>query len=122
LLTGKWDKLKEYFTLSELESDDKFYYAYKTVNLDYENSIVTDYGRIKYEVGKTYKEEKINTDTKEQCGAGLNLGTLMWCLTNNQGRILLVKIPKKDNQIIVPDQSGGKFRVAKLEVIREIKL
>ena len=122
LFIGKWDALKEYFTLSELEMDDKFYYAYKTVGLDYENSIVTQYGKIKYEVGKSYKEEKVDTNTKNNCGAGLNVGTLMWCLTNNQGRILLVQISKKDNQIIVPDESDGKFRVSKLKVIREIKL
>jgi hypothetical protein len=105
-----------------LEEDDKFYYAYKTVDLNYGNSIVTDYGKIKYEVGKSYTEEKIDTNLKNDCGAGLNIGTLMWCLTNNQGRILLVRIPKKNNQIIVPETNDGKFRVKKLEVIREIKL
>jgi len=121
-MTGKFDNLSEYFTLTELEQDKRYYYAYKTVDRNYKNSIHTDGKIIEYEVGKSYTEKNINYDVNENCEAGLNVATLMWCLAENQGRILMVRIPKKNNEIIVPKKSDGKFRVKKMTVIREIKL
>lgn len=121
-MTGKFDNLSEYFTLTELEQDERYYYAYKTVDRNYKNSIHTDDKIITYKIGKSYTEKDIDCDVDNDCGAGINVAPLQWCLYENQGRILMVRIPKKNNEIIVPKKSDGKFRVKKLTVVREIKL
>jgi hypothetical protein len=77
--------------------------------------------KIKYEVGKTYKS-KINKNKLEECGEGLNVATLEWCLRESGGdlgkKYIEVEFDPKD--VIVPYFSDGKFRVKKLKVIRVV--
>jgi hypothetical protein len=77
--------------------------------------------RIKYEVGKTY-QSRINKNKLEECGEGLNIATLEWCLRESgqdlDKKYIEVEFNPKD--IIVPYFSDGKFRVSKLKVIRVV--
>jgi uncharacterized protein YjbI with pentapeptide repeats len=76
-------------------------------------------GGIVYEKGKTY-EAALNADEAAQCGAGINLATLPWCLENWQKgyRIFVCEFTAKE--VVIPHHTDGKFRVPKAKVIREI--
>lgn len=96
--------------------------AYKVVNQ--KNEGVYN-GGIVYEIGKEVIDGNFNEDEYEQCGAGINLATLDWCLNVYQEdyKILIVEFNKltKDgkNNILIPVASDGKFRVKECRVIGE---
>ncbi|MGH2955301.1 MAG: pentapeptide repeat-containing protein [Solirubrobacterales bacterium] len=76
-------------------------------------------GRITYEVGKTYEVPDADTDPLNECGAGINLATLPWCLANHRPghRVLVCEFTRKD--IAAIPISDGKFRVRKVKVVAE---
>ena len=92
--------------------------AYKIVNNRFEGIYR---GGIKYKIGKVVEVGKVNTDDTEQCGAGINLATLDWCLREWQKyrHILICEFTSKD-QLVIPVATDGKFRVKRCKVIREI--
>jgi hypothetical protein len=92
--------------------------AYKLVTADLESPIRGK--QLTYEIGSTV-EADASTDESEQCGPGVNIATLPWCLRNwrTGHRVLLVEFTAKDIAAI-PHGTDGKFRVHKAKVIREI--
>jgi uncharacterized protein YjbI with pentapeptide repeats len=78
--------------------------------------------KIEYRVGKTYREKDFNTDETKDCGAGLNVGTLMWCLKYDcDSDIELIEVQFKVSDIVaIPYFTDGKFRVKRLRVLRKI--
>ena len=91
--------------------------AYKLVNQDSEGPMR---GGIKYEMGKTYKVDNANCDITEQCGAGINLATLDWCIREwcEGYRILIAEFTAKDIAAI-PTATDGKFRVHRCKIVGE---
>ena len=69
--------------------------AYKLVNCNKEG---LQYGGLKYKIGKTVRVDDANTDELVDCGAGINLATLDWCMYEwREGcKILLVEFTAKD--------------------------
>ena len=91
--------------------------AYKLVDADLKSPIQTG-NQITYEIGSTVKA-KADPDESKDCGAGINLATLPWCLENHEPghHILICEFGVKDIAAI-PD--GGKFRVHKAKVVKEV--
>ena len=93
--------------------------AYKLVN---KNGYGPYRNEIQYRTGQTYEAE-INPDENEQCGAGINLATLPWCMSGWQPgyRILIAEFTIKDpaTDICIPIASDGKFRVRKCKIVGE---
>jgi len=91
--------------------------AYKLVTKD---GIGPFNGGITYEVGKSYKVKDADTDDKEQCGSGINVATLDWCLKEwTEGyRVLIVEFTAKDIAAI-PIATDGKFRLHRCKVVGE---
>jgi uncharacterized protein YjbI with pentapeptide repeats len=91
--------------------------AYKLVNETGEGPYN---GGIQYEAGKSYSVEDADTDPAHQCGAGINLATLDWCLSRcKEGyKILVVEFTSRDIAAI-PIATDGKFRVNRCKVVRE---
>ena len=86
-------------------------------------SPIQDSGKIKYIVGKTYTEKDFNIDENEQCGSGLNVATLQWCLkeTISDNDVELIECQfKVSNIVAIPYFTDGKFRVKSLKVLRKI--
>ena len=86
-------------------------------------SPIQNSNKIKYEVGKTYTEKDCNDNEYENCGAGLNVATIFWCLkeTVNDNDVELIECQFKVSDIVaIPYWTDGKFRVSKLKVIRKI--
>ena len=91
--------------------------AYKMVNTESEGIYR---GGIKYEVGQSYSVDEYDGDEQSQCGAGINLATLDWCLRYYQPgyRILIAEFTAKDI-VAIPIGSDGKFRVKRCKIVRE---
>jgi len=94
--------------------------AYKLVNEKREGPFN---GGIVYEIGQTYEIADANTDVAEQCGAGINLATLDWCMREWRGgyRILVAEFTAADIAAI-PTATDGKFRVRKATIVGEKNL
>jgi len=79
-------------------------------------------GGIKYEVGQTYEVKNADCNAETQCGPGINLATLPWCIQNWQAghRILLAEFTAKD--IAAIPVGDGKFRTHRCKIVRELDL
>ena len=91
--------------------------AYKLVNSEGYGPF---HGGLKYEVGGSIEVGDADTDETEQCGAGINLATLDWCMKEwKEGyRILVVEFEAADIAAI-PTATDGKFRVRRCSVVAE---
>jgi len=91
--------------------------AYKIVD---EDGYGIHYGGINYLDGTRFKVKDIDTDIFVQCGAGVNLATFAWCLSEKRrdsDRLLMFSFNTKD--AVCPVASDGKFRVSKCRKIGE---
>jgi len=83
----------------------------------------TYYKNAKYEVGKTYTEKDYSTDEFAECGEGLNVSTLTWCLRESKGygNVELLEVEFLVSDIVaIPYWTDGKFRVKKFKTLRKI--
>jgi hypothetical protein len=76
-----------------------------------------------YEIGNSYAVADANTDETVDCGAGINLATLRWCMEGWQPgyRILLAEFTAADIAAI-PIGTDGKFRVHCCNIVGEKNL
>ena len=81
------------------------------------------YPEITYVKGKIYCVDTVSVNEDEQCGAGINLATLDWCIKHWQRgyRILIAEFTAVDIACI-PIGGDGKFRVRKCKIVGEKKL
>jgi len=81
------------------------------------------YPEITYVKGETYCVDTVSVNENEQCGEGINLATLDWCIQNWKTgyRILVAEFTAKDIACI-PIGSDGKFRVRKCKIVGEKNL
>ena len=96
--------------------------AYKLVTEGLGSPIAPDQGRpsLTYTIGSTLSVDGCDEDPVHDCGEGLHVATLPWCLrerTEGQ-KILIVEFTAADIACI-PDDTSGKFRVKRLTVIGE---
>ena len=94
--------------------------AYKFLDEDWKSPIQST-NQIEYKIGKIYKE-KIEKDKFQNCGQGLNIATLDWCLKETENNLdkIYIEVEFDPKDLIVPYFSDGKFRVSKLKVIRQL--
>jgi len=91
--------------------------AYKIVNA--KNTGIYFPG-IYYKIGETFEEKNANCYENEQCGSGISLATLDWCIKEwKPGRkILMAEFEAKDIAAI-PIGTDGKFRVFRCKIVGE---
>jgi len=91
--------------------------AYKLVNAEMQGPFN---GGITYTIGQRYEIADANTDPNEQCGAGINLATLDWCLKEWKPgyRVLIAEFTAADIAAI-PMATDGKFRVRRCQIVGE---
>jgi hypothetical protein len=80
-------------------------------------------GGVTYEMGRVYEVDDANTDVNTQCGAGINLATLDWCIREWRGgyRVLVAEFAAADIAAI-PTATDGKFRVHRCKIVCEVDL
>ena len=94
--------------------------AYKLVNKE---SVGPSNGGITYEVGKKYEVKDADTAPENECGAGINLATLDWCLKNwKDGYKILIAEFEAADIACIPNGSDGKFRNFRCEIVGVKKL
>jgi len=102
-----------------LDQPDKII-AYKIVN---EKNEGIYNGGIIYEIGKTYEVKDADTNEQNECGKGINLATLNWCLREyKKGYKILMAEFTKEEIAAIPIGSDGKFRVSKCKIVGEKNL
>lgn len=91
--------------------------AYKVVNANNEGHLN---GGLKYEIGSTVSVDNAETDINKDCGAGIHVATLDWCLCEwREGyKILILEFEAKDIAAI-PTATDGKFRLHRATVVGE---
>ena len=91
--------------------------AYKLVTKD---GVGPFNGGVTYAIGEVVSVNTANTDPQEQCGAGINVATLDWCLANYQDghRVLILEFTAADVACI-PTGTDGKFRLHRATVVGE---
>ena len=94
--------------------------AYKLVNQKGEGIYR---GGLVYEIDKRISVDEWDDSESEQCGAGINLATLDWCIREwREGlRILICEFTATDI-VCVPIGSDGKFRVKSCTPVAELDL
>ena len=92
-------------------------HAYKLVNAEDEGHCR---GGIKYPVGAHIEVPNANTDASVDCGAGVNVATLDWCLREYQDgySVRIVAFMAADIAAI-PTGTDGKFRLHRCDVVGE---
>ena len=93
--------------------------AFKYLNKD----MRSPYQGFKYEIGKEYKTDDYNENESEECGKGISVATLEWCLkdTNKNLDIIYVEVEFDAKDIVaIPYFTDGKFRVKKMKIVRKI--
>ena len=77
-------------------------------------------GGLTYTVGKSYEVADANTNEAAQCGAGINVATLDWCLREwcEGYRVLVVEFTAADIAAI-PLATAGKLRLHRCKVVGE---
>lgn len=105
------------------EKFNQMLYAYKLVTEDGCGPWFGPASR-PYKVGKTYEVKRVNRDPHEDCGKGLNVATLEWCVGHLghscATRILEVEFKASDVACVPYCNGDGKFRVTKFKVVREL--
>ncbi len=93
--------------------------AYKLVDKD-GNSPLSRYGKLHYAIGEVVRVAEANISVNADCGAGVNVATLDWCLRwwKPGCRVLIVEFEAADIAAI-PTASDGKFRVHRCRVVGE---
>jgi uncharacterized protein YjbI with pentapeptide repeats len=98
--------------------------AYKLINAQGEGIYARQHGYtpIRYEHGGAYQVADADTDASEDCGAGISLATLPWCVRLWQPgyRILIAEFEAAD--IAAIPLSNGKFRVRRCRIVGEVDL
>ena len=76
--------------------------------------------RIRYAVGAEYQVELPDRDPTVQCGAGINVATLDWCLKEHQPgwRVLIADFVAADIACI-PTATDGKLRLRRCRIVGE---
>ena len=93
--------------------------AYKLVRAD---GLGPQYPTIKYEVKGDYEVANANCDDEVECGAGINLATLSWCMKEWQKGMRILLAEFKASDIAAIPNGDGKFRVFRCHIVREVDL
>ena len=94
--------------------------AFKYVNSEYKSP---QQGNLDYSVGKIVELTKGECNYSElvECGRGLHVATLEWCLLNRDSNQPIIEVEFDPKDIVsIPYATDGKFRVKKLKVIRVV--
>ena len=77
-------------------------------------------GGIKYEINGSYSVEDAEVDDTVECGAGINLATMNWCIREwREGYRILVAEFTAEDIAAIPISTDGKFRVHKCTIVGE---
>ena len=77
-----------------------------------------------YVIGKKAKADFLTENTREDCGHGIHIAHLNWCLDYGKdwNNLAILEVEAELDKIIVPDNCPGKVRCLEVKVLREVPL
>ena len=77
-----------------------------------------------YTIGKSAVADGFCTDPNEDCGHGIHMAYLNWCLVygNSCPDLAILEVEVDMNTVVVPKHGSGKVRAPSCKVIREVPL
>ena len=77
-----------------------------------------------YIPGETCAVDRVSADAHEDCGEGIHIAHLDWCVTFgfSWADLAILEVEAKKSEIVVPLNGGGKVRTQSVNVIREVPL
>ena len=117
--------IEEYCSFYGIKHDKKKGKFFKAVRKTYDGKYVSDRkSEFEYIIGSKAKAERLDTDINEDCGHGIHIAHLGWCL--DYGRdwkdLAILEVEAYMDKIILPNGCPGKVRCLEVHVIREVPL
>ena len=118
--------IMEYLDFYEISHDKNTCILYKAVRKKENGKLVSDRdNNFAYTVGEFAKcKEELDTDVMKNCGSGIHIAHLAWCL--NYGKdwddLCIIECEAQTKNIVVPLNGCGKVRTDKVRVLREVPL
>ena len=117
--------IEEYCSFYGIKHDKKKGKFFKAVRKTDDGKYVSDRNRgFEYIIGSKAKADHLDTDANEDCGHGIHIAHLGWCL--NYGRnwkdIAILEVEADLDKIILPNGCHGKVRCLEVYVTREVPL
>ena len=116
--------IEEYCAFYGIKHDKKKGRFFKAVRKD-KDSYFSDRSRgFEYKIGQTAKADGLTKDINEDCGHGIHIAHLAWCLDygHDWNNLAILEVEADLDEIIVPKFGNGKVRCLEVDVIREVPL
>ena len=117
--------IEEYCSFYGIKHDKKKGKFFKAVRKTDDGKYVSDRNNeFEYKIGYRAKADRLDTDVNEDCGHGIHIAHLGWCL--DYGRdwtdLAILEVEADLDEIILPNGCPGKVRCLEVRVIREVPL
>ena len=117
--------IEEYCSFYGIKHDKKKGKLFKAVRKTDDGKYTSDRNSgFEYIIGSKAKADRIDTNVNEDCGHGIHIAHLGWCL--NYGRdwkdLAILEVEADLDKIILPNGCPGKVRCLEVDVIREVPL
>ena len=116
--------LEEFISHYGIKGDNEII-LYKAVH-KYNEKYFSDFDdEFEYRIGETaVPDNGFDDDVDENCGAGINMAPLHWCLDYGRGwdDLAILEMTALREDVVVPMNTDGKVRARKAKVVREVPL
>ena len=117
--------IEEYCSFYGIKHDKKKGKFFKAVRKTDDGKYVSDRSsKFEYKIGFKAKADGIDKDVREDCGHGIHIAHLAWCLNYGRdwGNLAILEVEADLDEIIIPNGCPGKVRCLEVDVIREVPL
>ena len=117
--------IEEYCSFYGIKHDKKKGKFFKAVRKNDDGRYVSDRSsEFEYKIGFKAKADGIDKDVREDCGHGIHIAHLAWCLNYGRtwGNLAILEVEADLDEIIIPNGCPGKVRCLEVDVIREVPL
>ena len=117
--------IEEYCSFYRIKHDKKKGKFFKAVRKTDDGKYISDRDNdFEYKIGYKAKADSLDTDVIEDCGHGIHIAHLGWCLDYGRDwrNLAILEVEADLDKIIVPKGCPGKIRCLEVHVIREVPL
>ena len=115
------DEYVDFYGIENSSGKAKLFKAVRKRNGVYRSDWDADFV---YTIGESVAAEGCCTDPNEECGRGIHMAYLGWCLAygNCWDDLAILEVEADMSKIVVPKYGSGKVRAPSCKVIREVPL
>ena len=117
--------IEEYCSFYGIKHDKKKGKFFKAVRKTDDGKYISDRDNdFEYKIGYKAKADSLDTDVIEDCGHGIHIAHLGWCIDYGRDwrNLAILEVEADLDKIIVPKGCPGKIRCLEVDVIREVPL